>query len=71
VVATLNAPNLDYADSSARKPANFAVALNCGMGSSFLKALERLHMVRAENFGSKNDVACNTAYVICLSHASQ
>ncbi len=34
---------------------NLAVALNCGIGSSFLnalvKALERLHMVRAENSG--------------------
>lgn len=53
VMATLNGPNLDYAGSWARKPPNFAVALNCGIGSSFLnalaKALERLHMVRAEN----------------------
>jgi len=53
VMTTQNGPNLDYAGSCARKPPNFAVALNCGIGSSFLnalvKALERLHIVRAEN----------------------
>ena len=36
-----------------RKPASFAVALYCGIGSSSLKALvkafDRLHMVRAWN----------------------
>src|SRR6478735_6427235 len=41
--------------SWAREAPNFAVALNCGTGSSFLKALvkafDRLHMVRGENSG--------------------
>jgi hypothetical protein len=55
MMATLNGPNLDYAGNCARKPPSLAVALNCGTGSSFLKALvkalDRLHMVRAENSG--------------------
>jgi hypothetical protein len=54
-MATQNGPDLDYAGSCARKPPSLAVALNCGTGSSFLKALvkafERLHMVLAENSG--------------------
>jgi len=51
----MNGPNLDYAGSWARKPPSLAVALNCGTGSSFLKALvkafDSLHMVLAENSG--------------------
>src|SRR5258708_35588567 len=39
--------------AACKKPASLAVALNCGIGSSSLKALvnalERLHMVRAWN----------------------
>src|SRR5690348_1368800 len=39
--------------AASRKPASFAVARNCGTGSSSLKALvkafERLHIVRAWN----------------------
>jgi hypothetical protein len=39
----------------ARKPPSLAVALNCGTGSSFLKALvkafDKLHMVLAANSG--------------------
>ena len=54
-MATQNRHNLDYAGNCARKPPSLAVALNCGTGSSFLKALvkalDRLHMVRAENCG--------------------
>jgi hypothetical protein len=55
VLSTQNGPNLDYAGNCAREPPSLAVAVNCGMGSSFLKALvnafERLHMVLAENSG--------------------
>ena len=44
-----------YWRSFSRKAPSFAVALNCGTGSSSLnelvKAFERLHMVRAENSG--------------------
>ena len=54
-MATQNGPNLDYAGSCARKPPSLSVALNCGTGSSFLKALvkafDKLHMVLAENSG--------------------
>jgi hypothetical protein len=55
VVATMNGPNLDYAGSWARNSPNLAVALNCGTGSSFLKALvnafDKLHIVLCENSG--------------------
>jgi hypothetical protein len=53
VMATQNGPNFDYAGNCARKPPSFAVALNCGIGSSFLKALvnafDKLHIVRGAN----------------------
>jgi hypothetical protein len=55
VMATQNGPNLDYAGNCTRKAPSFAVALNCGTGSSFLNALvnafDRLHIVRAANSG--------------------
>jgi hypothetical protein len=55
MMATLNEPNLDYDGSWARNPPSLAVALNCGTGSRFLKALvnafDRLHIVRGENSG--------------------
>src|SRR6185437_5297018 len=45
----------DHAGNWLRNSPSLAVALNCGTGSSFLKALvkafERLHIVRAENSG--------------------
>lgn len=51
-MANQNGLNLDYSGSCARKPPSLAVALNCGTGSRFLKALvkafDRLHMVRGE-----------------------
>ena len=53
VLESAGAPG--YAGSWARKPPSLAVALNCGTGSSFLKALvkafDKLHMVRGENSG--------------------
>jgi hypothetical protein len=55
MTATINGSSLDYAGSWERKPPSLAVALNCGTGSSFLKALvkafDKLHMVLAENSG--------------------
>src|SRR5208337_4106662 len=51
-----------------RKPANFAVALYCGIGSSSLKALvkafERLHMVRAWN---SSCTGCNAVCIVTRS----
>lgn len=44
-----------YVGNWARHSPNLAVALNCGMGSSFLNALvnafDKLHIVRGENSG--------------------
>jgi hypothetical protein len=54
VMATQNGPNLDYAQLG-EKAAQLSRGLNCGAGSSLLKALvkafERLHMVLAANSG--------------------
>jgi hypothetical protein len=60
MMATLNGPNFDYAGNWFRNSPSLAVALNCGIGSSFLKALvnalDKLPIVRPENssyYGSK------------------
>ena len=54
-VSQIKAEITNQLGSCARKAPSFAVALNCGTGSSFLNALvnafERLHIVLAANSG--------------------
>src|SRR5258708_15822989 len=58
-----------YAGSWARKPPSLAVALNCGIGSSFLnalvKALDKLHMVRDERSEEHTSELQSPDHLVC------